>query len=85
MFIYIHGDITLSPSFIVVVHSLIKLKCNCNILVAFGKAQKVTVHFVIPVHLTAWHNLAAAGQSFVKAICEEGRALPKCIRRIQVC
>jgi hypothetical protein len=53
--------------------------------VTFGKVQKVTIHFVITVHLTAWHNLAAAGQSFVKVIFEEGRGLPKCIRRIQVC
>ena len=69
----------------VVVQSLIKLKCNCNILVTFGKIQKVTIHFVMPVRLTARHNLAAAGQSFVKVVFKEGRGLPKCIRRIQVC
>jgi hypothetical protein len=53
--------------------------------VTFGKAQIVTIHFVIPVHLTGWHYLAAAGQIFVKVIFEEGRGIPKCIRRIQVC
>jgi len=52
--------------------------------VAFGKVQKVT-NFVTPVHLTAWLNLAAAGQNFVKVILEEGRGLPYCIRKIQVC
>jgi len=53
--------------------------------VTFGKIQKVTIHFVMPVRLTARHNLAAAGQSFVKVVFKEGRGLPKCIRRIQVC